>query len=150
MHHSYSPLRVEILPSPTLVMFIHSLHGAVFIFCLFLPLPIGVIGVSLLMVITSWVVAARRYIVCVGDAGITTVEWQCDSGWSLLEGDSQAQQVELLEGTFVSTWMIILRFRLGRFRERYLILLSDNTDADEVRRLRIRLRNYPGEALNKS
>ncbi|MES9900107.1 MAG: protein YgfX [Sedimenticola sp.] len=145
---SYPPLRVQISPSPNLARYIHTLHGAVFLFCLFLALPIGLIAVSLLVVITSWIVTTRRHIMSVGEKRITTVEWHCEGGWSLLEsGGNQAQPVELLAGSFVSTWMIILGFRMGSFRRRHIILLADNTDADELRRLRIRLRNLPKQAL---
>ncbi len=74
---------------------------------------------------------------------MAAIEWQPDQGWLLLERSDSAYPVELLDGNFVSTWMIILRFRRGRFSRRHLILLADNTDVNELRRLRIHLRHPP-------
>lgn len=48
--------------------------------------------------------------------------------------------VQLGKTALVQPWLVILGYRAGRWRRRYLLLLPDMLDADTFRRLRVRLR----------
>jgi toxin CptA len=41
---------------------------------------------------------------------------------------------------FVQPWLVILQYRVSRWRSHYLLLLPDMLDPDTLRRLRVRLR----------
>ncbi len=94
---------------------------------------------ALLLVTASWFVTAGSHIPGFGRSGVSVIEWLGDGRWMLSEGDGLPREARLLDGGFVSTRLIILRFRLGRFHRRSVILLPDNSDADQLRKLRIRL-----------
>ncbi len=49
-------------------------------------------------------------------------------------------RVHLSGPAFVQPWLVILGYRAGRWRRRYLLLLPDMLDPDTFRRLRVRLR----------
>ncbi len=66
-------------------------------------------------------VAADGRLQCLDDAG----EWR---------------DVEVLGDSLVSPALIVLRYRVADKRVRSLALLSDNADADDMRRLRVSLR----------
>lgn len=140
MQRSFPPLRIHLSPSPWLARYIHALHGALLLFCLFLPLPWPWRLLAACAVVIGWRFAWQRHVAGVGESGFEAIEWQSDGDWWLQEGSGCSHPVTLLAGSFVSNWMVVLRFRLGRFRHRQLILLADNTDADQLRRLRVRLR----------
>jgi toxin CptA len=50
------------------------------------------------------------------------------------------RDAEVLGDSFVSTALIVLRYRIGGSPARSLTLLPDSADADDLRRLRVSLR----------
>ncbi len=50
------------------------------------------------------------------------------------------RDVEVLDDSFVSTALVVLRYRTADRRVHSLTLLSDSADADDLRRLRVSLR----------
>ena len=68
------------------------------------------------------------------------LEWDGEGNWRLFDIGGQAQEVQLLGDSRVWAGLIILNFRqVNGGRRRSLILLSDNSDAEQRRRLRVRL-----------
>lgn len=62
-----------------------------------------------------------------------------DRGWHLQRADGRRRPARLLGDTWVSTGLVVLRFRVGRW-PRSLVLSADAVGADPLRRLRARLR----------
>jgi toxin CptA len=68
---------------------------------------------------------------------------------SLTWQTGQACRVQLVGGAefdavlgpqaFVQPWLVILQYRVSRWRSHYLLLLPDMLDPDTLRRLRVRL-----------
>lgn len=60
--------------------------------------------------------------------------------WRLLGADGVAQELIPAPQVFVHPWLIVLHFGSGRGVRHVFALTPDNTDADVLRRLRVRLR----------
>lgn len=56
------------------------------------------------------------------------------------DGALEWRDVEVLHDSFVSTALVVLRYRAADHRVHSLTLLSDSADADDLRRLRVSLR----------
>jgi toxin CptA len=63
-----------------------------------------------------------------------------DGQLQCLDEQGEWREVEVLGDSFVSTGLIVLRYREAGRRVRTLTLLSDSADADGLRRLRVSLR----------
>lgn len=57
-----------------------------------------------------------------------------------LDQQGEWREAEVIGDSFVSTGLIVLRYRLPGGRVRALTLLSDSASADDLRRLRVSLR----------
>ena len=67
-------------------------------------------------------------------------------GWQLTQADGRVIEPRLCPDSRVTPALILLNFRVGRWRRRSLLLLSDSADAGALRRLRVRLRAGGGYA----
>jgi len=63
-----------------------------------------------------------------------------DGRLQCLDDAMEWRDAEVLEDSFVSTGLIVLRYRTAGVRVRTLTLLPDSADADALRRLRVSLR----------
>ena len=63
-----------------------------------------------------------------------------DGGLQSLGDTAEWRDVEVLDDSFVSTALIVLRYRTAGSHVRTLTLLPDSADADDLRRLRVSLR----------
>jgi len=80
-----------------------------------------------------------------GDSALARVEWGADGAWTLTERQGRQTGAKLLEPSFVAPWLTLLSFSCeSNLFHRHVILLEDNTSADQVRRLRVRLRMTTG------
>lgn len=66
-----------------------------------------------------------------------------DGRLQCLDEQGAWREVEVLGDSFVSTVVIVLRYRTAGRRVRTLTLLPDSADADDLRRLRVSLRWTP-------
>ena len=71
---------------------------------------------------------------------VRSFTWLTGSDCRLQPVRGPARRVRLSGAAFVQPWLVILGYRAGRWRRRYLLLLPDMLDADTLRRLRVRLR----------
>jgi len=74
---------------------------------------------------------------------VVSVEYRRQGGWRL--ETRGGTQVAALKGAYLSRWLVILTFARGRLRDQSVLLLSDSLSKDELRRLRVWLRNQPGQ-----
>ena len=68
------------------------------------------------------------------------VRLPADGRLRCLDQRGEWREVEVMGDSFVSTGLIVLRYRLPGGRLRALTLLSDSASADDLRRLRVSLR----------
>lgn len=139
MNREQSPLRIQLWQSETLIRFQHLLHAVVINYCLAaavsypleMLLPIG-------WVTLSWLRLWRQARTL--ENTHTRLLWRPDGSWLVEQTGRAPQQYGVLSSCFTSHWLIILGFRTGLLSRQYFLLLSDNCDAGQHRRLRIRLR----------
>ena len=63
-----------------------------------------------------------------------------DGRLQCLDGTGAWCDVDILDDSFVSTVLIVLRYRMADGKRRALTLLPDSADSDDLRRLRVSLR----------
>ena len=75
--------------------------------------------------------------------------WQADGRWQLVDArGARHDQLRLLPGAWTASRFLALRWQCDECGERFhAVLLHDNTDADELRRLAARLRLTPDAQL---
>lgn len=61
-------------------------------------------------------------------------------GWQLTLRNGREREARLLADSYVGVGLVVLNFRVGRFRRATLVLTADALDPDLLRRLRARLR----------
>jgi hypothetical protein len=65
--------------------------------------------------------------------------WQTDGDWQLLFQDGSDRTGQLRPDTYVSLWLVILRFQLEQGGRCSVVILPDMLDPQSFRRLRVRL-----------
>jgi toxin CptA len=73
-------------------------------------------------------------------SGATTLRIATDGHLQCLDDDAEWRDAEVQGDSFVSTVLIVLRYRMPGGRLDTLILLPDSASADDLRRLRVSLR----------
>lgn len=142
MNRERAPLRIQLGQSEKLVFFQHLLHALVLCYCaaaavaypLEMLLPIGLAGIS-------WYLLLRRVRAQAGQR--TDLVWLPDGSWLIEQAGNAPQQHGQLTSRFTSHWLTILGFSNGLLSRQYFLLLSDNCDPGQHRRLRIRLKEPP-------
>jgi len=133
MNSGARPVRLDIRPSLWLRLYLFSIHAAAalsllpllsqrpWLALLFLPLAVS-LGYG------ERCNRARRLL------------WQADGTWRLIDGAGRSRDVELLGRPLLLPSLVLLRFSTGGWRRQRVILLPDNSDQAQLRRLRVRLR----------
>ena len=74
---------------------------------------------------------------------IATIAWDRQGRWRLLRRDGRVLDARLAGGGFCHPLLLVLPLHAGRRRRVWLLVTPDMTDADALRRLRVRLRCEP-------
>lgn len=133
-----TPLHLSVIPSNRLVCALHALHLVVILCLLFSPIPWVPIVILLAMVSLSWRVVVVRYRV----ASVCSAIWQADDRWSLTGVDGSKMSPRRFRPVYLSSWLTVVAFKTDRWKPLYLVLLTDNTDPEQYRQLRVRLLNW--------
>lgn len=75
-----------------------------------------------------------------GRSAARTLELNATGGARCQDGQGQWLDAEILPGSYVSGWLIVLILGAGGRRRRSLVLLPDAAATEELRRLRVWLR----------
>ena len=75
-----------------------------------------------------------------GTSGMRTLELNATGGVRCQDGMGQWHEAEILPGSYVSGWLVVVILGAGGRRGRSLVLLPDSAAAEELRRLRAWLR----------
>jgi len=132
------PLHLELGDSPLLLKAFLFLHLAgIFAWVVAsLPLVWRLAAVSVLL-LQFWRLH-RLHVQPAAAHAVRALRWMPETGWQIktLVGWRQA---ELCHPFYVTAWLVTARFRTSRFRRVTAIVVGDRTDADNFRRLRVRL-----------
>ncbi len=133
------PIFLQPTPSRILAIGLAVVHLGAIMVLLNLPLPGWGKALVAIAVLVDAAHVFRRYVLFQGDA-VTGVISFPDGRWMVttrLRGECLGEPVG---ERLVQPWLTVLVFRLVDGRRRSLILLPDNIDAENFRRLRVRLR----------
>lgn len=75
-----------------------------------------------------------------GRGGLRTLELNAQGGARYQDTSGQWREAEILPGSYVSGWIMVLNLGAGGRRKRSLVLLPDAAAAGDLRRLRVWLR----------
>ena len=100
------------------------------------------IKILLLLVLTlNFIQAVRRYLFWEGRFAVREAWVSHDGGWHLMLGNGETMQVRLLADSFIKPWLVVLRFKSGRYTPaRSMVLFPDSLDESVNRKLRIYLK----------
>lgn len=105
-----------------------------------MPLP-GTLSLLLLSLLAGslahyW----RRDLLRQGRRAVTELHWDGAEEWTLFGPDGQPQTAHLLGSSYLQPWVVILNFSTGGRIGRTVLLLEDNVEPGQLRRLAARLR----------
>lgn len=133
--------QIPVTPSVRLAVLLCVVHiaaaGAVWA----APIPVAVKAVFIIAITVSLVFHLLRYAALHAAGSIVALEIREEGGISFRTRRGEWHDCELLPSSFVSHHLTIVNLRPhGQRRVRYVILMSDNVDARDFRRLRVWLR----------
>ena len=139
-HASAPPIDLELRPSRRLALVLFGLHALGLISAASVRMPPIALAAIAATVLTSFIVSFRRHALLVGAAAVRRAVWTSLGRWTITDGTGAALEAELLPEPTVGQLLVVLRFRGADGRRRALLLLPESADADQLRRLRARLR----------
>ena len=148
-----SPLRFKIFPSRILLTVVSLIHLGAIAFLLSASLPLWVILVGSLMITLSLLIGWSRAGWITGRMSLETIwpnfteaVWDDANQWQLIDEHQQSYPAQLVPSSYVSARLVVINLRVENSawfcRHRAIVLLPDNIDRENFRRLRIRLRWY--------
>jgi len=128
-------------PSVRAVAWVSALHMAA-IALVVLSTPPKWVGLGMaLLFLLSWFSLRRHPAFGYGPRALTHLIWHAEGGWTVESARGGREDAELLGGSVVQSWIMVLNFRLKQGGKRTRVLVGDELDADPMRRLRARLLN---------
>lgn len=99
------------------------------------------------LLVWSLVVNFRRYVLLKHPRSV--VELYCHrNDWDLRLANGKHYSAKLLDSTFVSTWLLVLNFRIeGEKGVCSVVIAPGGTDSNSFRRLNVRLRRFDPAAI---
>ncbi len=136
----YSPLRLQPQSSRRLALYLLSIHALAALSLLAVPMPLWLKPGLLLLLAGSLDWSYRMQVKRSAQASIVDALWDGEGHWELTLRSGERIQAELLPDSFITLSLVVLNFSTSRWRRRSLVLTTDNTDPDLLRKLRVRLR----------
>jgi hypothetical protein len=116
-------------------------HGLAVIAIYQIQTTILIKGILIFTLTLFIITAVRRHLLIKGRFVVQEAWVNHDGGWYLLLGNGETLQARLLPDSFINSWLLVLRFKTGRFAgTRSMVLLPDSLDGTVNRNLRIYLR----------
>lgn len=140
-------------PSRWLAAWIWGWYGFALLVVIFFPLSwtfYGEIRVLLLLaVILSAYYDVQHYLQQAHRSSVLRAVWNDTGEWEVMLADYRVQSVILSPNSFITPWLMCLRFRHIESNQCYtLLLFVDALAADTSRQLRVRLRLSPKLSQN--
>ena len=137
MSKTRPPLRIHLRQSRRLIQYQHLLHALILLYALAATLKYPAMLAAVLIVSASWL----RFTLRSNRQSNSEQEiiWDSNGCWRIREGQGDYEQYAALSSCFNAYWLTILGFQRSRLRRRYSLILGDNCDPEQWRRLRTRL-----------
>jgi len=87
----------------------------------------------------SWLSVRRHPVLGFSAQAITRMVWHADGTWTVYRGRGQPVAADLLAGSLVHPWLLLLRFRLESGASVARLIAGDELAPEALRRLRARL-----------
>jgi toxin CptA len=140
-------LKISIKPSRRLALLLCLAHAAAAAAVLVIDLPLWLSIVLLLIIGTSCGVYLPGRALLRGGGAIVGLEINDDGALSYQMRGGEWREGMLLGSSFVSPYLTILNIRTEqKFLARHVVIMPDCVDAEDFRRLRVRLRYGAHEA----
>lgn len=132
-------LDLRLRPSVRVVVTLSLLHMAAVVLTVLAHLPKWAgLGMALLL-LASWLTLRRHPAFGYGPRALDHLILHAAGGWTVESAKDGREDAELLGGSVVQPWIIVLNFRLKSGARRSRVLVGDELEPDELRRLRARL-----------
>lgn len=126
-------------PSVRAVAWLSALHIAAIVLVV-LSGPSKYVGVGMaFLFLLSWFSLRRHPAFGYGPRALARLIRHAEGGWTLESQREGRQDAELLPGSVVQSWIVVLNFRLASGGRRTRVLLGDELAPELQRRLRARL-----------
>lgn len=139
MNRQQAPLRIRLYQSKKMAFYRHLLHAVLMAYATVAAVsyPLAML-VPIICLTVSWYLLFQRIRTEADEQ--STLVWRPDGSWLIGQGPRQSRRYRALASCFTSHWLTILGFREGLLGRRYYLLLADNCDPGQHRRLRVRLK----------
>jgi toxin CptA len=138
---SAPPVDLSLRPSRQLAGSIFLAHALALGAAAYAPLPLELLAAAGATVVTSFVVLFRRHAMLLGRHAVRRVAWSAAGAWSLTDGEGREHaDCTLQPEPTIGPPLTVLRLKDAQGATRAVLLLEDSVDADQLRRLRARLR----------
>jgi toxin CptA len=115
-------------------------HWAAIVAVMLCDVRLDVRFIAVLALAASFLVSVRHAALLIARRSIVALEWNEDGAINFQTRDGTWRSARLLPTTFVTPPLTILNLRaVDRPRVRHVVLMSDSTDGEAYRRLRVRL-----------
>ena len=132
------PLRLDLGDSPLLLKLLAVLHLAGVLAWVLVPLsPLVRVSVVVILLVRLWHLS-RLHACPRSRYAVHALYWEATSGWQVKTRDGWCAAT-LSAPYYVTARLVAVRFRITRFRRATAIVLADRCEADDFRRLRVRL-----------
>jgi len=136
-----APLQIEVRSSRLLLMLFSCLHLVSFLLLFLMPLPIELTLFCVIFIVISGIYVVVFHALKHSSASIVGLVWDRNDDWLVLDKSGKQWEVVLDGNSFVHPWFSILNFKQeNKWLSQSVMLLSDNVDKNDYRRLRVRLR----------
>jgi hypothetical protein len=129
------PLRVELGPSPLLLRVGLAVYLTAAALCLGSLLPM----VLLLPLALHFGYLHGLHVGAWLPGAVAALSWDPQRGWRVRRSGGDWLEVWPMAPTFVSARLVAVRFKTGGWRRCSALVVADRCDADDFRRLRVRL-----------
>lgn len=132
-------LNIHLKPSRLLAGFLLLSHTLALFFCFTLPLSPQLLSGSLLLIFCSLSWNWYSHLSAHNPNRLKQVISNSDGSWLLIDCAENVYTARLLPSTTVFTFLTILNFSYGSFNRQNVVLFPDSVEADQMRRLKVRL-----------
>jgi hypothetical protein len=132
------PLRLDLGDSPLLLKVLVTLHLAGVSAWLVLPLSPLVRVTAVAILLGQFWRLKRLHVRPLARHAVQALYWEKDTGWKVRTAGGW-YSASLCQPCYVTAQLAAVRFRIGRYRRVTAIVVADRVEADDFRRLLVRL-----------
>jgi hypothetical protein len=133
------PLLAELQPSRILLLALVSVYALTALVWLWVPLSWPARLALLSALGGHFVFLYRLHVKPLLRRAVQALRWDAVRGWRLRCHGGEWCPAQLLTPALVSYRLVAVRFRVGRFSTRSVVVVADRLDENDFRRLRVRL-----------